>query len=90
MRRTKPRRRYGRIILFIGGLFIVGLLFLGGPNGLFRILSLRREKRILEENKITLEAKIEVLKHQRYKLLHDPDYIRRLAQERFKIKKTNE
>lgn len=81
----KRKRRYGRIILILAALSLFGFLFLGGPNGLFRILSLWRKKTQLEEEQEVLKAKIEILKYEKYKLQYDPDYIKRVAKDRFRM-----
>jgi len=81
----RKKRRYGRLILILTGVFILGLLFLGGPNGLIHILSLRKRKAELEREQEILKAKIEILKYERYKLKYDPNYIKRIAKERFRM-----
>ncbi len=86
----RKKRRYGRLILILTGVFILGLLFLGGPNGLIHILSLRKRKAELEREQEILKAKIEILKYERYKLKYDPNYIKRIAKERFRMREKKE
>lgn len=78
----KKRRRFGRWVLAGLGAGLFVLLFFCGPSGLFRIIKLKREERRLTSEATSLMVRIEMALKRKERLLSDPGYLRRVAEEK--------
>ena len=71
-------------------LFILLQVFIFQDEGLYRLFQLRSEIDELENRISTLEAQNEELSKERDRLLNDPEYLERIARERFRMAKPGE
>lgn len=98
-RSSKPRKQVSaesrlrtRITWAAGGVlvFIFLQIFVFQDEGLYRLFQLRGEIEELEQRIATLEAQNEELSMERDRLLNDPEYLERIARERFRMAKPGE
>ena len=70
--------------------FILLQVFVFQDEGLFRLIQLRGEINTMEARIKTLEAQNAELALERDRLLNDPEYLERIARERFRMAKPGE
>ena len=98
---NKPGNRFpGRIIHIIrkhNGLFFVVIaivliltLFIFADRGFLHFYNSYNEREILKKEIETLEQKRDTLLQEKNKLENDPEYIEKIAREKYKMKKKDE
>ncbi len=98
-RSTKARKTrnsgglFGNKVAWISGaiiLLILFQLFFLRDEGLYSLLQLKQEIRDMENHITRLEIEKAELESERDRLLNDPDYLERIARERFRMAKPGE
>ncbi len=88
-KRTTPSLRLLRwVVLAI--IVLVFLVFFTGNRSLFKLISLHNQKTRLEQQKVRLEQERKELEEEIEKLKNDPEYIERIAREKYKMRKKGE
>ncbi len=84
---------FGNKVAWISGAIILLILFqifVMRDEGLYRLLQLKQEIRDMESHISRLEIEKAGLESERDRLLNDPDYLERVARERFRMAKPGE
>ena len=71
-------------IIFIVILICLAFLLLN-RNGIIRLVQEKREQHALIENKTELQEKKAALTEEKERLLHDPEYIEKIAREQYNM-----
>jgi len=71
-------------------LLILFQIFVMRDEGLYSLLQLKQEIRDMESHISRLEIEMAGLESERDRLLNDPDYLERIARERFRMAKPGE
>ena len=79
-----------RIAIAIIGIAFIILIFVPGPRGTWNLYQSGRDKQILEQEINNLELKKAELDSERTLLLNDPEYIEKVAREKYNMKKEGE
>lgn len=94
---NRPARQSGGIfdnkVAWISGAIILLILFqifVMRDEGLYSLLQLKQEIRDMESHISRLEIEKGELESERDRLLNDPDYLERIARERFRMAKPGE
>jgi len=91
-----PRKRGGLFenkVAWISGaiiLLIIFQIFVMRDEGLYSLLQLKKEIKDMEAHISRLEIEKAELESERDRLLNDPDYLERIARERFRMAKPGE
>lgn len=91
--RLKPKvSTRTKVKLFLGLLFglLVLYIFIGGEYGFYRIWSLKRSARHLEEDIVALRTENARLEQEKILLTGDLEYIEKVARERYGMKRKGE
>ena len=93
----RPSRKSGGLfenkVAWISGaiiLLIIFQIFVMRDEGLYSLLQLKQEIRDMESHISRLEIEKAELESERDRLLNDPDYLERIARERFRMAKPGE
>jgi len=94
---TRSSRKSGGLfenkVAWISGaiiLLIIFQIFVMRDEGLYSLLQLKQEIRDMESHIARLEIEKAELESDRDRLLNDPDYLERIARERFRMAKPGE
>lgn len=75
----------GRWLIVIAVVAVVTFLFLAGPNGLIKLIRMKRRESELESRIVELQAEIELTHQKLERLSSDPDFLRQIAKERLEM-----
>ena len=84
------RKKHTRQLLWAGVFLIILLFIASGPRGTVQLLKFVSQKQQLEEEIKGLEAKKKELQALREKIEHDPEYLEKIAREKYKMRKKDE
>jgi cell division protein FtsB len=84
------RKKRTRQLIWLGILIIVLLFIASGPRGTVQLVTFMNQKQDLEEEIRGLEAKKKELEALKEKIEKDPDYIEKIAREKYKMRKKDE
>lgn len=79
-----------KILLAVSGLLVIYFLFISGPRGSWHLYKSDREKEELLEGIRNLELRKAELDSEKTRLQNDPDYIEKIAREKYNMKKKGE
>ncbi len=89
----RPSRLFENKIAWVSAtiiLLILFQLFVLRDEGLYSLLRLKREIKAMETHIARLEMEKAELESERDRLLNDPDYLEKIARERFRMAKPGE
>jgi len=89
MQRIARKKRL-RQIVFLVILIIVASIFLTGSRGTFQLYNFSKQKVDLENEIEALESENSKLEEMKLKLESDPEYIEKIAREKYKMQKKEE
>jgi cell division protein FtsB len=75
----------GSWLIVLAVLAVVAFLFLAGPNGLIKLIKMKRYESQLENRMVELQAEIELTHQKLERLSADPDFLRQIAKERLEM-----
>jgi len=84
------RKKRTRQLFWAGALIIILLFIASGPRGTVQLIKFVSQKHQLEEEIKGLEAKKKELEALRKKIENDPEYIEKIAREKYKMRKKDE
>ena len=84
------RKKRIRQVAFLTILIIVASIFITGSRGTFQLYKFSMQKQDLENEIEILEAEKTKLEEIKTKIETDPDYIEKIAREKYKMKKKEE
>ena len=84
------RKKRIRHILILLALAILIVFFATGQRGTIQMISFVKQKHDLEEEIKILEAEKKQLEIEKDKIKNDPEYIEKIAREKYKMKKKDE
>lgn len=84
------RKKRVRQIAFLAILLIVASVFITGSRGTFQLYKFSEQKQDLENEIEVLEAEKTELELIKSKIENDPEYIEKIAREKYKMKKKEE
>ena len=102
VRRKKPGRKISEIMqqisrkkrirqfAFLTILIIVASIFITGSRGTFQLYKFSKQKQDLEQEIEALETEKTKLEEMKTKIETDPEYIEKVAREKYKMKKKEE
>ena len=84
------RKKRIRQVTFLAILIIVASIFITGSRGTFQLYNFSKQKQNLEKEIETLEKEKTKLEKLKSKIETDPEYIEKIAREKYKMKKKEE
>ena len=84
------RKKRIRQVVFLALLLIVASIFITGSRGTFQLYKFSMQKQDLENEIKILESEKNKLEEMKKKIETDPDYIEKIAREKYKMKKKEE
>jgi cell division protein FtsB len=84
------RKKRIRQFAFLAILIIVASIFITGSRGTFQLYKFSKQKLDLENEIETLETEKAKLEKMKSKIETDPEYIEKIAREKYKMKKKEE
>jgi cell division protein DivIC len=89
LNRLKRKKRIKHIIVFV--VFALLLIFFAtGQRGTIQLISFMKQKQDLENEIKVLETEKKQLEIEKEKIKNDPEYIEKIAREKYKMKKKDE
>jgi cell division protein FtsB len=84
------RKKRIRQLAFLAILIIVAAVFITGSRGTFQLYKFSKTKQDLKNEIETLETEKAKLENMKSKIETDPEYIEKIAREKYKMKKKEE
>jgi len=84
------RKKRIRQFAFLAVLILVAVVFISGSRGTFQLYKFSKQKQDLENEIETLETEKIKLDNMKSKIESDPQYIEKIAREKYKMKKKEE
>ena len=84
------RKKRIRQITFLAVLILVATIFITGSRGTLQLYKFTRQKQDLENEIKALESEKSKLEEMKTNLENDPEYIEKIAREKYKMKKKEE
>jgi len=86
----KMKKLPGKIIAAAAGILILILIFFSGSRNAYQYLKAKNDKTVLEQEIRELELKKSELDSELTRLNSDPDYVEKIAREKYNMKKKGE
>ncbi len=80
----------GKIIIAVASLLILILIFFSGSRNSYQYFKVQKDKAVLEDEIKQLQLKKSELDSELTRLNSDPDYIEKIAREKYNMKKKGE
>lgn len=84
------RKKRIRHIIFFAILTIIAVIFMTGSRGTYQLYKFHKQKQDLEIEVKMLEKEKQELEKVKDKIENDPEYIEKVAREKYKMKKKEE
>lgn len=89
-RKTKPKKNFGKILFSLILAVSIIAMFVLGPRNIFQYYSNKREKARLQDDIEALKLKKAKLDSELTHLTDDPQYLEKIAREKYNMKKKGE
>lgn len=89
MQQISRKKRIRKLVFFVV-LIIVAFIFLTGSRGTYQLYKFSKQKHDLENEIKILNKEKSELQQMKSKIETDPDYIEKIAREKYKMKKKEE
>jgi len=86
----KMKKLPGKIIAAAAGVLILILIFFSGSRNAYQYLKVKKDKSLLEQEIQELQLKKTELDSELTRLNSDPDYVEKIAREKYNMKKKGE
>jgi cell division protein FtsL len=89
MQQIARKKRLRQLVLFVI-LVVIIVIFVTGPRGTYQLYKFTTQKKELKKEIINLESEKSDLEQVKNKIENDPEYIEKVAREKYKMKKKDE